>query len=181
VILAVYGVFNVYLRIRRPVLLFAGLVFFAGWHGAYLLRYFQDAKPLAYLSGAETRAVYLARKLPDYPALQYINRSTEPSARIYLLFGGRRAYYCDREYFHDGGELPEFLVAAIRGATSPPEIARALRRKQITHLMARENLLARYLFHTLSPAEATMWNQFVQNTLQVQFRDRGYAVYQLHD
>ena len=181
VILAVYGVFNIYLRVRRPVLLFAGLVFFAGWHGAYLWRYFENANPLAYLSGAETRAAYLALKLPDYPALQYINRSTEPSARIYLLFVGRRAYYCDREYFHDGGELPEFLVAAIRGAKSAPEIARALRQKQITHLMTREDLLARYLFHTLSPGEAVVWNQFVQSALEVKFRDGGYAVYSLHD
>ena len=181
VILAVYGVFNVYLRIRRPVLIFAGLVFFAAWHGGYLWRYVQDASPLAYLSGVESQAAYLARKLPEYPALQYINGSTDPSAKIYLLFVGRRAYYCEREYFHDGGELPEFLVGAIRGAKSPEDIAETLRRKQITHLMAREDLLSRYLFHTLSPAEVVVWNQFVQSTLQPKFRDGGYAVYLLHD
>ena len=181
VILAVYGVFNMYLRIRRPVLIFAGLVFFAAWHGGYLWRYVQDASPLGYLTGAESQAAYLSRKLSEYTSLQYINQRTGSAAKIYLLFIGRRAYYCDREYFHDGGELPEYLVAAIRGAKSPEEIARALRRRQITHLLAREDLLVRYLFHTLTTAQVAMWNQFVQSALEVKFRDRGHAVYQLHD
>ena len=181
VILAVYGVFNMYLRIRRPVLIFAGLVFFAAWHGGYLWRYVQDASPLGYLTGAESQAAYLSRKLSEYTSLQYINQRTGSAAKIYLLFIGRRAYYCDREYFHDGGELPEYLVAAIRGAKSPEEIARALRRRQITHLLAREDLLVRYLLHTLTTAQAAMWNQFVQSALEVKFRDRGHAVYQLHD
>ena len=180
VILAVYGVFNIYLRMKRPAWLFAGLVVFAVWHGGYLWGYVEQAGPLAYLTGAESRSAYLARKLAEYPSLQYINRSTESSARIYLLFVGRRAYYCERDYFHDGGEVPEYLLAAVRGAKTPEDILQSLRRKQITHLMAREDLLARYLFHTLTVNEAAVWNRFVEGALEIRFRDRGHAVYLLH-
>lgn len=180
VILAVHGSYNVYLRIRQPAWLFVGLFLCVVWHGVYLWHYAERAGPLAYLSGAESRAAYLTRKLPEYSVLQYVNQSTESSAKIYLLFIGRRAYYCERDYYHDGGELPEYLLAVVRRARSSEDILAGLRRRKITHLMAREDLLTRYLFHTLTPAEAALWNQFVQSALQIQFRDRGHALYLLH-
>lgn len=180
VILAVYGIFNVYLRIKRPVYLFAGIIFFAAWHGIYLWRYFRETAPLSYLAGYESRDAYLTRMLPEYASFQYIDRSTPPDAKIYLLFIGRRAYYCERDYFHDGGDLPGFLLAAIRGAGSADQIAQTLKQKNITHLMVRENLLADFLTHNLTPNQAALWNRFAQSRLSLDFRDRGHAVYQLH-
>ena len=118
--------------------------------------------------------------LPEYSAFQYINHSTPPSARIYLLFVGRRAYYCDRNYFHDGGDLPWYLLTAITRAQNADQIVRAMRERNITHLIAREDLLATFLAHNLSPSEAAVWNQFAQTRLTLMFRDRGHAVYQLH-
>jgi len=180
VALAVYGIFNVYIRIKRPVYLAVVLIVFAAWHGTYLVRYARAAAPLVYLSGGETRVAYLTRALPEYSALQFINGNTETSAKIYLLFVGRRAYYCEREYFHDGVELPGYLFAAIRTAKSAEDIAQTLKRKQITHLMIREDLLAEFLGHNLTAHQAALWNQFAQNRLELKFRERGHAVYQLH-
>jgi hypothetical protein len=180
IILAVYGTFNAYLRIKRPVYLFAGLLIFAGWHGFYLWQYFLTAAPLSYLSGSESRDTYLARRLPEYTSFQYVNRATAPSAKIYLLFVGRRAYYCERDYFHDGGDLPGYLLGAIRTAKSPDQIVQALKEKQITHLMVREDLLADFLGHNLTANQVALWNHFAQSRLVFEFRDRGHAVYQLH-
>jgi hypothetical protein len=180
VILAVYGIFNVYLRIKRPAYLFVALITFAAWHGVYLWRYVVAAEPFAYLVGDETRSAYLSRMLPEYSSFKYIDSTVAPNAKIYLLFVGRRAYYCERDYFHDGGDLPGYLLAAIRTASSPDQIEQALRRKQITHLMAREDLLTSFLSHNLAPKEAAVWNQFAQTRLELKFRDRGHAVYQLH-
>jgi dolichyl-phosphate-mannose-protein mannosyltransferase len=180
VILAVYGVFNIYLRIKRPAYLFAGIIFFVAWHGIYLWHYFQEAAPLKYLARDESRQIYLTRVLPEYSTFEYINRRTPPTAKIYLLFVGRRAYYCEREYFHDGGDLPGYLLAAIRTAKGPDDVARTLNQKQITHFMAREDLLAEFLSHSLTPDQAAVWNQFAQSRLELKYRDRGHAVYQLH-
>jgi dolichyl-phosphate-mannose-protein mannosyltransferase len=180
IVLAVYGIFNVYIRIKRPVYLVAVLMIFAVWHGIYLARYARAAAPLAYLSGGETRVAYLTRALPEYSALQFINGNTEASAKIYLLFVGRRAYYCDREYFHDGGDLPGYLLAAIRAAKTPEDIAQSLHRQKITHLMMRENLLTEFLMYNLTPPQGALWNQFAQSRLALKFRDRGHSVYQLH-
>ena len=114
VILLTYGVFNVYLRIKQPAYLFAALFGFAAFNGYYLWRYFQEIAPLGYVTGRETQSAYLTRALPEYPAFQYINRELSPATKIYLSLVGRRGYYCEREYFHDGGELPGFLLGAIR-------------------------------------------------------------------
>jgi len=180
VILAVYGIFNVYLSIKRPVYLIAGLVLFTAWHGVYLWRYVLEAAPLAYLAGHESRDAYLARMLPEYTSFRYIELSTPRDAKIYLLFLGRRAYYCNRDYVHDGGELPGYLLAVIRAAGSADQIEQALKQKHITHLMVRENLLADFLTHNLTPNQAASWNDFVQTRLSLDFRDRGHAVYHLH-
>jgi hypothetical protein len=180
VVVTVYGIFNAYIRIKRPLYLAGVLILFAVWHGIYLSSYVRAAAPLVYLSGGESRDAYLTRALPEYAALQFINRNTEPRAKIYLLFVGRRAYYCEREYFHDGGDLPGYLLAAIRTATTPEEITRALKRKQITHLMIRGDLLAEFLGHNLSANQVALWNQFAQSRLELKFRDRGHSVFQLH-
>jgi hypothetical protein len=178
--LMVYGVFNVYLSIKRPVMLAAVLLFFTAWHGIYLGRYFQAAQPLNYLTGRESRDVYLTRMLPEYAAFRYINRETPQSAKMYLLFVGRRAYYCDRDYFHDSGDLPSILLAAIRGAKGADQIAQSLKQINITHLLMREDLLAAFLNHNLTSDQARIWNEFALNRLTPVFSERGYSVYQLH-
>jgi len=180
IVLSVYGVFNVYLRIKRPAYVAGVLLVFIAWHGSYLWRYVSDLAPLAYLRGSESRDAYLARMLPEYTALQFINRHTEPSAKIYLLFIGRRAYYCERNYFHDGGELPGFLLATIRAAKSPEQIAQSLKQMHISHLMLREYLLAAFLSNNLTADQAKLWNEFAATRLTPVFRERGHSVYQLN-
>ena len=180
VALLVYGIFNVYLRIKRPVFLVAVLLFFAAWHGTYLWRYFEAAAPLPYLFGSDSREAYLSRALPEYSAFRYINQQTVATAKIYLLFMGRRAYYCDREYFHDNGDLPGFLLGAIRAAKNPEQIDQSLKQQKITHLLMREDLLAAFLTNNLNPDQAQRWHEFAVNRLKPVFRERGYSVYQLN-
>ena len=160
VILLTYGVFNVYLRIKQPAYLFAALFCVAAFNGYYLWRYFQDVAPLGYVIGRENRAAYLARALPEYPAFQYINRELSPTTKIYLLFVGRRGYYVEREYFHDGGELPGFLLGAIQSAKEPADVARRLKARHLTHLLVRDELLIRFLRDNLDPAQQRLWDRF---------------------
>lgn len=180
VVLLVFGIFNIYLRIKRPAFLIVGLLCFAGWHAIYLWKYVADAQLAGFLSGTVSRAEYLTRMLPEYSAFDYINRETPATAKIYLLFAGRRAYYCERNYYHDSGDLPGFLLTAIRAAQDAEQIGHLLAEKQITHLMAREDLLAGFLSNNLTPDQGHRWNEFASRGLRLGFRARGYAVYQLH-
>jgi Dolichyl-phosphate-mannose-protein mannosyltransferase len=180
VALLAFGVFNVYLRIKRPAYLFAGLLFFTGLNASYLWSYWRETGPLRYLLSRESREDYLTLRLPEFAAYQYVNRELPSTAKIYLLFAGRRAYYCDREYFHDGGELPGLLFEAIRAAKEPGDVARQLKAKHLTHLLVRDELLIRFLRDNLDPAQQQLWDAFATNHLKSMFRDRGYSVLQLH-
>jgi Dolichyl-phosphate-mannose-protein mannosyltransferase len=180
VVLSVYGIFNLYLNIKRPAFLVALVSIFGAWHGTYLWHYVQREEPFAYLRGNETREAYLVRALPEYPAMQYVNRKVAPKAKIYLLFLGRRAYYCERDYFHDAGELPAFLIGAIRKAKDPQDIGQILNSKNITHLMIREDLLTRFLSENLTEDRGRLWNDFAATRLNLVFRERGYAVYEIY-
>jgi hypothetical protein len=180
VILLTYGIFNVYLRIRKPAYLFAALVSFAAFNGYYLWRYVQEVSPLGYITGQESRSAYLTRLLPEYPAFQFINGELPPTTKIYLLFAGRRTYHCKREYFHDGGELPGFLLDAIRSAKEPADIGRRIKTKQLTHLLVREDLLVRFLNDNLDPREKRLWDAFASDHLKRLFGRQGYSVLQLH-
>jgi len=180
VILLAYGIFNIYLRIRKPAYLFAALVSFSAFNGYYLWRYAQEVSPLGYLIGQETREAYLTRRLPEYPAFQFINGELSPTAKIYLLFAGRRTYHCNREYFHDGGELPGFLLDAIRSAKEPADIARRIQTKQLTHLLVREDLLIRFLDDNLDAREKRLWHAFSSHHLKRLFGRQGYSVLQLY-
>jgi hypothetical protein len=177
--LMVYGVFNVYLRLKRPVYLVAILLCFAAWQASYLWGYIRAAEPFEYILGRESREDYLTRQLPEYAAFRYIERETPPSAKIYLLFIGRRAYYCERDYFHDGGELPGYLLGAIRSANGPGDIESALRQLKITHLMIRGDLLAAFLGNNLTADQTKLWNEFASTRLKPAFAERGYFVFQL--
>ena len=46
--------------------------------------------------------------------------------------------------------------------------------------MNREDLLAQFLRNNLNASQGTLWNTFVAQQLQLRFRDRGYALYELH-
>jgi hypothetical protein len=180
VVLFVYAVFNIYLRLKRPAYLLALLLFFVGYHGFYLCRYFQTVAPVQYLFGKQSRAAYLTRALPEYATFEYINDQLPSDAKIYLLFIGRRGYYCERDYFHDGGELPAFLQGAMVSAQEPAQVEHVLRKEGITHLMVRTDLLARYLVDNLPPVKIALWNEFAVSRLALKFQERGYALYQLH-
>jgi hypothetical protein len=111
--------------------------------------------------------------------MRYVNEKVTSTAKIYLLFLGRRAYYCEREYFHDAGELPGFLFGAIQKAKDPEDIGRVLKSRNLTHLMLREDLLIRFLTDNLTPVRGRMWNDFATTRLRLAFRERGYAVYEI--
>ncbi|MGH7809028.1 MAG: hypothetical protein ACREP5_02010 [Candidatus Binatia bacterium] len=72
------------------------------------------------------------------------------------------------------------MLGAIRAANNADQIEQSLRQNQITHLMAREDLLAGFLSNNLTPDQARHWNEFAGHRLRLGFRARGYAVYQLH-
>jgi energy-coupling factor transporter transmembrane protein EcfT len=181
VILLVYGLHNIYLRIAHPSLLFGAALILLGMNGLYLWSYFHRVSPVDYLSGRESREAYLARVLPDYPPLQFINQSLPSTAKVYFLFMGRRVYYCEREYIHDGSEYAWTLIRAVRAAGDEQDIYAGLRRRGLTHMLVRDALLLEFLNENLTLEQKKLWVSFANRYLRGLFHSRGYSVYQIHE
>jgi len=180
VILLVYGIHNVYLRIARPSYLFAAVALLLTLNGIYLWNYFHAVSPLDYLKGRESREAYLSRMLPDYPAFRYINQQLPPAAKVYLIFMGRRVYYCERDYFYDASDNPWVLLRMIQGSKNGDEVKPKLGQRGITHLLVREELLKRFLDNNLTSQQKRIWDSFAARHLKGLFRERGYSLYQIH-
>jgi hypothetical protein len=71
-------------------------------------------------------------------------------------------------------------LGAIRNAKDLTQLEQSFRGKQITHFMLREDLLTDFLSNNLSADHARLWNDFATSRLRLDFRERGYAVYQLN-
>jgi hypothetical protein len=179
VILLVYGIHNVYLRVASPKCLVAVVVGLLAVNGIYVVSYLLRVFPAAYVLGRESREAYLTRTLPEYPIFQYLNQNLPDSARVYLVFVGRRAYYCRRSYFYDGGELPWVLLQAIRGAEKPERIASGLKVHNLTHLLVREDLLEKFLLDNLAPKKVSLWRSFQERRLKAVYHHRGFSLYQI--
>ena len=118
--------------------------------------------------------------VPDYPALRYINQYLPQSVKIYFIFMGRRAYYCNRSYFHDTGDSPGYLLYLMENAGNERALERGLREKGLTHLLVREDLLMRFVRINLNAERQRLWDSFAASHLKRVFADGRYSLYQLH-
>jgi hypothetical protein len=179
VILLVYGIHNLYLRIVHPSFLFSAVVLLLSLNGIYLWNTFQTVSPREYLKGRESRDAYLTRMLPDYPVFRYINQNLPSRARVYLLYMGRRVYYCERDYFFDDGDNAWVLLRMIQRAQSGSDIQLRLRERGLTHLLVREDLLASFLNNNLTPDQQERWDRFHHRYLRSLLEQRGYRLYEV--
>jgi hypothetical protein len=180
VILLVYAVHNIYMRITYPWPAFLVVIFFLALNAVYLASYYQRISPWGYLLGRESRSQYLSRMLPEYPVLEYANKNLPVGSRIYLLFAGRRAYYCRRDCFYDYGETPALLLQWLRTAENEKSVKQELDARRLTHFVIREDLLQRYLATNLTPQQQQVWQSFARRHLKGLFSGRGFSLYQIH-
>jgi hypothetical protein len=179
VILAVYAVHNIYMRIKHPPLLFLAVVFLLGLNGVYFWSYVRRVSPWDYWIGRESRSAYLSRMLPEYPVFEYASANISNQARIYLLFTGRRAYYCRRDCFYDYGETPALLLQWVRNAGTEKSVKQELDARRLTHFVIREDLLQRYLASNLTPRQQEVWRAFARRYLKGLFSSQGFSLYQI--
>lgn len=62
---------------------------------AYMAEKFAEVEPLSYIGGKVSRDAYLAARLLEYPALQYLNANIPKGPGVFAVFMGNRMYYSD--------------------------------------------------------------------------------------
>ena len=181
-ILTVYGLFQIrdvmseQLSRKVVVLILASSLIF---NGIWAVGYWKKADPVPYLTKQVGREEYLAGKLPQYPAIAYINSNTRPDARILLLFAHSQGYYLDRDYFYYTYFSGEALRPILENASDPDSIVDGFKKMKVTHLLAREDLLFDYLQNVWGEDEVKLWLKFASNHLRRVFSHAGYSVFEI--
>jgi hypothetical protein len=123
----------------RPLLRSWGRVLAMGLIGGmlvvtvvYSILFFADVQPWGVVLGMESKDSFLRREVSDYAAMQFVQASLPPEARVLMMWDAR-GYYCDDRC------LPDLLRTQWVGLTNPPtsvvSVAARLRQMDVTHLL----------------------------------------------
>ena len=143
---------------------FAGgaiLVVCLGLNVNYLWTQFNVVDPISYLAGKVSRDEYITRYRPEYPVMQYANKNLLPDDRILFMFMGKRGYYCDRAYVLDSSGSTSLLMKIVSRSDTPEEIASALRKSGITHMMFQSNIFNRWMTEDLPEEKRGLFKAFL--------------------
>jgi hypothetical protein len=87
------GGFHAVIKASVLVLSIFGILVSASW--------FLQTGPLRVVLGGESRDAYLTRNIDYYPYYQWLNKETDPNAKVWLINMRRDSYYLERPYESD--------------------------------------------------------------------------------
>jgi hypothetical protein len=117
---------------------------------------------------------HLAYPLPSYSALDFMNKSLPPDAKV-LFVGDARGFYCDRNFVAAGVYNSNPLWTAVKDASSAEDIRAALVRDGITHIFLNAKGLTWATSEKLLPLSAIQappFGDFWARDLDLLFEER---------
>lgn len=149
------------------------------WGGIHAGGLVATASPWAYLAGRESRAQYLSRRLPSYPAIAYLNAHARPGERVLLLFAGDQGYYLEPDYFFNAYYSGEAVRPLFMAASSAEEIRMGLKAMGVTAILTQDRLLNRFLADNFGPEKLRVIGDFAKTYLEREFGANGFFIYRL--
>lgn len=146
-----------------------------GWN---LYAWLAEARQLNFyrvVPGFESREEFLARNVPGYPALRWIDRNLPPSARLLYVLTGNYAYYSHRPYVADSFIEDFTLRRYLRLNPTPETAAAALIGDGFTHLLVNRDLLEK----SLPPEEKKLFSLLDREYLRLIRGDYKLTLYQI--
>lgn len=142
----------------------------------YIRDQYEYVDPLNYLSGSSSRDEYIAKFLPEYPAMRYINENLPHDARILFIYLGNRGYYCDREYIFDMYRNRSTFRQLVKASSDPETIFLGLKGMEITHLLICYDIFDRWVKANFTPKDREVMKAFFGKYVKHLFSKRGYGV-----
>jgi 4-amino-4-deoxy-L-arabinose transferase-like glycosyltransferase len=138
----------------------------------YVVKQFDRVRPFSYLGGAVTRGAYIQHHRPEYAVMAHANRHLPPNAKILGLFLGGRLYYSDRQTV-DNARL---FFKLVRRASSPAGLHRSLQTSGFSHLLARYDLMGRWIEDNFDAGQKEMLDRFFRTRVKVVASQGGYGL-----
>jgi len=125
--------------------------------------------------GMEQEKDFLIRKVPGYPALEFINQNLPPHSYLLCVWTGAYGYYLNRKYYSDTFiediTLKEFIHTSVDGK----ELSQRLARAGFTHLFLNLSLLEK----NMEKSERAIFGYFLRNETHELFRYQNYRVFEI--
>jgi hypothetical protein len=125
--------------------------------------------------GMEQKRDFLIRKVPGYPALEFINQNLPSRSYVLCVWTGAYAYYLDRRYYSDTFiediTLKEFIHATVKGE----ELSKKLTQAGFTHLFLNQAILET----NMNQSERVTFDYFLREKTRELFRYQDHRVIEI--
>jgi hypothetical protein len=154
------------------ILLFLVLIGCLAWNMWFLGKQFLKVGFYRPVLGMETEKDFLIRKVPGYPALEFINQNLPDHSYLLCVWTGSYGYYVDRKYYSDTFiediTLKEFINASANGE----ELSQRMTQAGFTHLFLNLAILEKNMEQT----QHAIFNEFLSKETRELFRDQKFLV-----
>lgn len=167
------------LRSISGVLIFAGVAILLLINLFYLKNRIDIVNPYPYVSGRETRDVFLEHHLLHYKAVKFINKNLPDDAIVFTIFLGRRGYYLNRNYKNEKSFGMNTLNHMINSSTNEKKFVEYVRSTNVTHILMRTDLVNNYLRDNFSQKESRRFIKLTKKYWKKIYKDKFYAVWDI--
>jgi hypothetical protein len=162
------------IRVIKMALVFI-VIFSLAWNMLYLGKQLLRIGYYRPVLGMELDQTFLARKVPGYLALEYINKNLPENSRSLCVWTGAYGYYINRKYYSDTFIEDFTLKSFINGSKNGKELSKRLVEAGFTHLFVSLPLLER----NMKKEQVEIFGDFLKNgTLEI-FHYQDYSVLEI--
>ena len=160
---------------RRRKAIKAGLVLTVGislaWNMWFLGKPFLTEAYYRPVFGLEKEKAFLVRRVPGYPAIDFINSPLDKTSRILCIWTGALGYYLNRPYYSDTFFEDITLKKFIDSSSGGEELSQRLAEDGFSHLYICRPLLGK----NLEPRQKEIFGDFLAKKAKTLFVFKKYA------
>lgn len=152
------------------------IFFFLSLNATYIITLFFSVNPLPYISGESSRAEYLIKKLPDYPAIQFANQIKSDNTKLLALFLGKRLYYFDRPV--EFGR--QTFAGMVEETTNNYSLSARLLKYGFSHCIIGIQNFETWANRVFTDKQKNYISKMLRDDCTPLFSKNGYAVFRLN-
>ena len=158
------------------IILFLGLIGSLAWNMWFLGKQFFAVAYYKPALGLEREKDFLKRKVPGYPAIEFINQNLPPHSQLFCVWTGAYGYYLDRKYYSDTFIEDITLKGFLQGSSNGKELSQKLIQAGFTHLFLHLSILEK----NMEQSERIILGDFLEEETRELFRFQNYGVFEIY-
>ena len=164
-------------RNRRLIkkVLFLILIGSLAWNMWFLGKQFIKVGYYKTVLGMEQEKDFLIRKVPGYPALEFINQNLPQHSKTLCAWTGTYGYYIDPPYYSDTFIEDVTLKGFIHASVNGKELSQRLTQNRFTHLFLNLSILEK----NMEQGERVIFGEFLRKESRELFRYQNYGVFEI--